>query len=71
MSTKENITSKNDNIQELPESLKDCNLATIEKYLSNLNPAEIAHILDAQPAADRSRLFEGIPEGLDVKSCCI
>lgn len=65
MSIKENTTAKNDEIQELPEPLKDCTLATIEKHLSNLNPAEIAHILDAQPAADRSRLFECVPEGLD------
>ncbi|MFQ5329146.1 MAG: magnesium transporter [Thermodesulfobacteriota bacterium] len=44
-------------------TIGDCN--EIERLLAPLNPAEIAHVLNALPADERAFLFEYVPEGLN------
>jgi len=54
-----------DAIKAIPDAIKSCDRETIEEHLKPLNAAETAHILDSLPAADRSQLFDCVPDGLD------
>jgi magnesium transporter len=65
MATEETNPTSEEAIKNISIALDNCDRDTIEKHLKSLNAAETAHILNALPAADRTRLFECVPEGLD------
>jgi magnesium transporter len=63
---------KNDNnpsvdqaIQIISKAIEDSNKKIIKQHLRLFNPAEIAHIIDALPAAERPQLFTCIAKGSD------
>jgi len=65
MTTEETNPSIDEAIKAISDSIKNCDRKTIQQYLESLNAAETAHVLNALPAVERSRLFECIPEGVD------
>ena len=63
---------KNDNnpsvdqaIQIISKAIEDSNKKIIKQHLRLFNPAEIAHIIDSLPAAERPHLFTCIAKGSD------
>ncbi|MCK5810524.1 MAG: magnesium transporter [Cocleimonas sp.] len=58
-------TPTNKTIQAITNAIENGDKKTIKNQLAPLNAAEIAHIFNALPAADRPCLFKCIPAGLD------
>lgn len=65
MSQENNPTQSEEIIRIISDAIENCDKEVIQQQLKSLNAAETAHIFDALPAADRPRLFECVPDGLD------
>ena len=65
MSQENNPIQSEEIIQIISDAIENCDKEVIQQQLKSLNAAETAHIFDALPAADRPRLFECVPDGLD------
>jgi magnesium transporter len=65
MTYNNNNPSANQAIQRITQAMNNNDCDTIAQSFRVFNAAEIAHIIDAFPAADRLRLFACVPDGLD------
>ncbi len=64
MITNNNSTQTDETLKVISRAIENCEKKAIKDQLALLNAAEIAHIFNALPAADRPCLFESIPDGL-------
>lgn len=63
MKINDNNPSVDQAIQIISKAIEQSNPKVIKQQLALFNPAEIAHIIDALPAAERPYLFSCIPKG--------
>ncbi len=65
MTNNDNNPSVKQAIRIISKAIEERNKNQIEQQLSLFNPAEIAHIIDALPSAERPYLFACVPKGID------